>query len=193
MGILDVAITLATDRSITIQFQTPPVDLVMSKITHQDVAQALGVSLDAVDIKNPVMFETNNRDLYVTLKSLAHLEDVHVDQKSAKLFSEKHDIVAFALVTNETVAKDSHLHMRCFAPLVGIPEDPFTGSVLGGLATYIRKNKLVQDNLSNVRIEQGHFISRPGFVDLVIGGEDNEPPLVIAKARHFFSTQINLM
>ena len=51
--------------------------------------------------------------------------------------------MAYALVCKETIAKGSHIHMRCYAPLVGIPEDPFTGSVLGGLAVYITKNKLI--------------------------------------------------
>jgi predicted PhzF superfamily epimerase YddE/YHI9 len=81
--------------------------------------------------------------------------------------------------------------MRCFAPAVGIPEDPFTGSVLGGLALYITRNKLIPAKVKTVRIEQGHFMSRPGYVDLKLGTA-HEAPLVIAKARHFFSTEIHL-
>jgi PhzF family phenazine biosynthesis protein len=137
------------------------------------------------------MFEKNNCDLYLTIKDLISLEEVNIDQKSAKLFSEKHGIVAFALVSNETIADQSHIHMRCFAPAVGIPEDPFTGSVLGGLATYIQLTNLIPKNLKIVRVEQGHFISRPGYVDLKLAGT-NQPPLVFAKARHFFSTKIEL-
>ena len=54
--------------------------------------------------------------------------------------------------------------MRCFAPLVGIPEDPFTGSVLGGLAAYVDTFGLLPKRVHSFRIEQGHFIERPGVV-----------------------------
>lgn len=191
IGILPVVLTLEDDYSITIQFETPEIDLNDSTITHQELATALGVEIDMIDTNKPIMFEKNNRDLYVVIKNLATLEKVNIDQKSAKLFAEKHDIVAFALLSNETISPNSHIHMRCFAPLVGIPEDPFTGSVLGGLASYIRKHNLIATDLDTVRIEQGHFISRPGFVDLKLVGE-GQSPLVLAKARHFFSTKIEL-
>ncbi|MFN7097924.1 MAG: PhzF family phenazine biosynthesis protein, partial [Gammaproteobacteria bacterium] len=73
---------------------------------------------------------------------------------------------------------------------VGIPEDPFTGSVLGGLAEYVISNKLINPKIKTIRIEQGHFLSRPGYVELTL--QKNESPLVTAKARHFFSTAVNL-
>lgn len=192
IGILPVAITLAQDQTITVEFETPAVDLVMSEMTYDEVAQALGIPLHVIDQTKPIMFEKNNQDLYVTIKTLTDLESLNVDQKSAKQFSDNHDIVAFALLTNQTFADNSHIHMRCFAPLVGIPEDPFTGSVLGGLATYIRKNELIASEMTQVRVEQGHFIARPGFVDLKLPQECGEPPVIVAKARHFFSTKIDL-
>ncbi len=191
IGILSVAVTLQKDKGVTIEFETPMVDLVNTELSHEEVSEALGIASDIIDLTHPIMFEKNNRDLYLTVKNLTSLEEVNIDQKSTKLFSEKHGIVAIALVTNETIAQQSHIHMRCFAPAVGIPEDPFTGSVLGGLATYIQLTNLIPKNLKVVRVEQGHFISRPGYVDLKLAGT-NQPPLVLAKARHFFSTKIEL-
>ncbi len=193
IGIIQAGITLKPDQSITIEFQTPKIDLIASKITHKELAEALGIAIDIIDQQKPIMFEKNNQDLYVTIRSLKELGELQVEQKSAKQFAERNNIVAFALLCNQAIAKEGHIHMRCFAPAVGIPEDPFTGSVLGGLAVYITKYKLIPDRLKIVRIEQGHFISRPGFVDLKLDQtHKNAPPLVIAKARHFFSTEINL-
>ena len=193
IGILPAAITLKSDQSITIQFQTPKAELVASKLTHQMLSQALGIPLEMLNLQHPIMFEKINQDIYLTINSLKQMKELQIDQKSAKQFAEKNNIVAYALVCNQTLSKSSHIHMRCFAPAVGIPEDPFTGSVLGGLAIYLIKNKLIDKTNKIIRIEQGHFISRPGYVDLKINPSHiNSPPLVIAKARHFFSTKINL-
>lgn len=194
IGVIHAAITLTPDEGIIIEFQTPKVELVDSHITHQEVAQALGIPFEAINLKKPVMYEKNNQDLFVTISSLKQLSELEVDQRSAKQFADTHQIVAYALICRQTVAKESHIHMRCFAPAVGIPEDPFTGSVLGGLAVYITKNKLIdRERIKTVRVEQGHFISRPGYVDLKLSqSAETDAPLVIAKARHFFSTEIKL-
>jgi PhzF family phenazine biosynthesis protein len=193
VGIIPVAISLKPDHSITVEFQTPKVDLIASKITHQEIAQALGIPIEVINQRIPIRFEQNNQDLYVTIQSLKQLGELQIDQKSAKQYAEAHDIVAYTLLCPQTFAKNAHIHMRCFAPAVGIPEDPFTGSVLGGLAAYITQYKLIDNSIKTVRVEQGHFISRPGFVELKLNKTDNSAsPLVIAKARHFFSTEINL-
>ena len=82
--------------------------------------------------------------------------------------------------------------MRCFAPLVGITEDPFTGSVLGGLTAYVDTFDLLPKNSSHFRVEQGHFIERPGVVEVEFSKKGNYKAKVFAQAVHCFSTEINL-
>ncbi len=82
--------------------------------------------------------------------------------------------------------------MRCFAPLVGIPEDPFTGSVLGGLAAYVDTFGLLPKNSFHFRVEQGHFIKRPGVVKVEFSKKGGYQAKVFAEAVHCFSTEINL-
>lgn len=192
LGVLPVSINLKSNDAVTVQFRTPAIKLVSSHISYSEIAQALGISPAVIDVETPIMFEKNNQDLYIRIKSLKDLETINIDQKSAKQFSEEHNIVALALICTEAISPKNHIHMRCFAPLVGIPEDPFTGSVLGGLAAYIVKNKLINRRIKTIGVEQGHFMARPGHVDMALGEDENSPPLIIAKARHFFSTQINL-
>lgn len=79
----------------------------------------------------------------MVINSLDNLGEIQIDQKSAKQFAEQHHIVAFTLLCTKGFSKNSHIHIRCFAPAVGIPEDPFTGSVLGVLAAYEVQNKLL--------------------------------------------------
>ena len=83
--------------------------------------------------------------------------------------------------------------MRCFAPLVGIPEDPFTGSVLGGLTAYVDTFGLLPKGTHSFRVEQGHFIERPGVVKVEFSKKrGNYHAKVFAQAVHCFSTEINL-
>ncbi|MBA3816085.1 MAG: PhzF family phenazine biosynthesis protein [Parachlamydiaceae bacterium] len=83
--------------------------------------------------------------------------------------------------------------MRCFAPLVGIPEDPFTGSVLGGLTAYVDTFGLLSNGIDSFRVEQGHFIQRPGVVSVKFSKKGkNYHANVFAQAVHCFSTEINL-
>ena len=83
--------------------------------------------------------------------------------------------------------------MRCFAPLVGISEDPFTGSVLGGLTAYVDIFGLLPKGTNSFCVEQGHFIERPGVVKVEFSKKrGNYHAKVFAQAVHCFSTEINL-
>ncbi|HEY5259460.1 MAG TPA: PhzF family phenazine biosynthesis protein, partial [Rhabdochlamydiaceae bacterium] len=105
----------------------------------------------------------------------------------------RHDIVALCVVAPEAFDAKNQLHMRCFAPLVGIPEDPFTGSVLGGLTAYADGNGLLPKGAQSFRVEQGHFIERPGVVKVKFSKKKGiYHAKVSAQAVHCFSTEINL-
>ena len=83
--------------------------------------------------------------------------------------------------------------MRCFALMVGIPEDLFTGSVIGGLVAYAHQNKIIKGAKGEIGLEQGHFLSRPGTVRVQYEADKGKyQTTVFAKANHFFSTEIAL-
>lgn len=93
----------------------------------------------------------------------------------------------------EAFDQKNQFHMRCFAPLVGIPEDPFTGSVLGGLTAYVDTFGLLPRDSGSFRVEQGHFIERPGVVKVEFSKKQGTyRAKVFAQAVHCFSTEINL-
>ena len=98
------------------------------------MATAGGFDAHFVNHSFPVMYEETNKDLFMVVQSLEALKKIECDPKSLAQFSKQHDIVALCLLCPQTFDPKNQFHMRCFAPLVGIPEDPFTGSVLGGLA-----------------------------------------------------------
>lgn len=71
------------------------------------------------------------------------------------------ETLAFCL---EARAPENHVHARMFAPSLGIPEDPATGSAAAVLAAYLRAHGRFQE--PEMRVEQGHEIERPSLLRL---------------------------
>ncbi len=61
---------------------------------------------------------------------------------------------------------DSDFRARMFAPLLGVPEDPGTGSAVAALAGYLAANERLSDGRHNWRIEQGFEMGRPSIIEL---------------------------
>jgi PhzF family phenazine biosynthesis protein len=69
---------------------------------------------------------------------------------------------AFALGEN------NQIHVRTFAPLVGIYEDPVCGSCNAAIAAYIRDNGLLDQVGSTYTACQGSVLNRDGFIRVKI-------------------------
>lgn len=94
----------------------------------------------------------------------------HTDSFTNELFGGNPTVTvldADSLSDIETFNFQNHIHARGFAPLVGVPEDPFTGSMQGGLAAYAFNQKIIKP-MQWIGVEQGHFIERPGSVKLEV-------------------------
>ena len=191
-GILKMEVSLDAEGGIRVAYVAPLIKLKQVDISHEMVAKAAGFDLHLVNQSFPVMYEETNKDLFVVIRTLEDLKKIECDPKSFASFSKQHDIVALCLLTPEAFDRKNQFHMRCFAPLVGIPEDPFTGSVLGGLTAYVDTFGLLPKNSSHFRVEQGHFIERPGVVEVEFSKKGNYKAKVFAQAVHCFSTEINL-
>lgn len=192
-GHLKMEVTIDNQEEICVAYETPVIKLREVKISHADVAKAAGFELHLVDQSFPVMYEETNKDLFITIHSLDDLKKIECDPKSFTQFSKEHDIIALCALTSEAFDQKNQFHMRCFAPLVGISEDPFTGSVLGGLTAYADTFGFLPKGTSNFSIEQGHFIERPGVVKVEFSKKRGTyHAKVFARAVHCFSTEINL-
>jgi len=192
-GFLKMEVAIDDREEIHVAYETPAIKLKHVKISHEEVAKAAGFELHLVDQSFPVMYEETNKDLFIVIRSLEDLKKIECDPKSFAQFSKQHDIVALCALSPEAFDQKNQFHMRCFAPLVGIPEDPFTGSVLGGVTAYVDTFGLLPKGSSNFRVEQGHFIERPGVVKVEFSKKRGTyHAKVFAQAVHCFSTEINL-
>jgi trans-2,3-dihydro-3-hydroxyanthranilate isomerase len=78
--------------------------------------------------------------------------------------------------TFETEQHESTVHVRMFAPLLGVPEDPATGSANGALGAYLVHHRAVEvtEPTTYIVSEQGAEISRPStlYVEVDSAGEE---------------------
>jgi len=118
----------------------------------------------------PQVVSTGVPFLIVPLKSLEALRRTEMERGALKNLLEELGISGSFLFTLETIDLRNDTHARLFNPY-GIGEDPFTGSASGALAayvyTYLNPKKIL-------RMEQGHFLGRPGVgeAELVFEGEN---------------------
>ena len=99
------------------------------------------------------------------------------------------DITTVCLVCHETLKPSNDFHIRCFCPLVGVIEDPVTGSVANGLIHYVSDN--IGINKDIYYIEQGHFIDKPGLIKLKPKLEKGQLKVITcARAKHVLSSEV---
>jgi trans-2,3-dihydro-3-hydroxyanthranilate isomerase len=68
----------------------------------------------------------------------------------------------------ETVTTGHAYHARMFAPYMGIPEDPATGSAAAAFAGVIARHGGLPDGEHNLTLEQGFEMGRPSLIHLTL-------------------------
>lgn len=118
--------------------------------------------------------------LIVPVRSLSAVR--HLDPSELNLTALnkalKHLGINFVLVfTTETEGEDTDVHVRGFGHMLGIPEDPATGTANGALGAYLVKNGVLPTSEPTVRFtsEQGIEMGRPGTIMVEIDHTDGEP------------------
>lgn len=64
----------------------------------------------------------------------------------------------------ETHHSENQLCARMFAPALGVPEDPATGSANGCLAGYLSEYRYFGSDQVDIKVEQGYEIDRPSLL-----------------------------
>ncbi len=78
--------------------------------------------------------------------------------------------------TFETESPNSTVHVRMFAPLLGVPEDPATGSASGALGAYLVHHRAVPvtEPTTRILIEQGAELGRPSTLYVEVDSQGEE-------------------
>jgi len=111
-----------------------------------------------------------NAFLFTAIDGLDGMADIKVNQSALQsLLDEVGAMGLYAYTVRTTAQPGSTVHGRMFAPSVGIPEDPATGSAAGPLGAYLVRHGVARPGETLVA-EQGFEMGRPSFLHIRIDG-----------------------
>lgn len=100
---------------------------------REELAEALGLDGSSVSPEWP-LYRTQDDDLIIWVDSAPSLFSVRPDFRKLAQWCEKRGVRGVCVATTGTLDEGIDVQSRFFAPLLGVDEDPVTGSVHGPLA-----------------------------------------------------------
>lgn len=190
-GILPVEVSKEEDKiDVNFGLAMPP-RLERFSQYKLDIVRILNLNLSDLE---PRLLIMRSNYLYVPIRRLHVVYNMRPNFFALTNFLNQRNINGICVFTQETIDRDSSVHLRFFAPNEGISEDPVTGSAHGPLAIYMIENGLlnVTDGFVNYKAEQGDSIDRKGRVYVHVYAKNGEPISVkiSGNAVTIFSTNI---
>jgi len=146
------------------------------------LAAGLGLAPEAItETGLPVqVVSTGLPQMMVPVRSLAEVQALHPGRlnisaldRACRAVGAEQCVMVFTL---ETERSEAMVHVRMFAPLLGVPEDPATGSANGALGAYLVHHRAVPVTELTVHIvsEQGAEMGRPStlYVEVDLSGDE---------------------
>ena len=158
-----------------ILMKTPAGKILQTFSNTKEVADTLGLKPHNIEPNLPIQTVTTGFPaLLVPIESIGAMKEIILDLALLKplLREEKADMIY--PFTRQTFEEKNSIHARGFAPFIGIPEDPGTGSVASALGYYLNEKNSEENRII---IEQGYEMERPSniFVEIDdVEGKTNE-------------------
>ncbi len=143
-----------------------------------ELAQGLGLPAEAItETGLPVqLVSTGVPQMMVPVRSLKQVQGLDASKLNTTVLNRVCDavgtkcVMVFALATEQSEAA---VHTRMFAPLLGVPEDPATGSANGALGAYLVHHRPVPvtEPTTHIVSEQGSEIGRPSTLTVEVDSE----------------------
>ena len=150
-----------------------------------DLAAGLGLAPEAIaETGLPVqVVSTGIPQMMVPVRSLAEVQSLgagHLDVPALNRACRSVGTECVMVFALETERPETSVHVRLFAPLLGIPEDPATGSANGALGAYLVRHQALPVTAPTTRFssEQGAEIFRPSRLWIEVDGAAGAPTCV---------------
>lgn len=129
------------------------------------LASVLNLQLSDFDERYPIQaVSTGIPFIIVPLKTQSALKQAQVNFERYSEFIQTTTVKEILIFCPETYHRDHHLCARMFAPALGVPEDPATGSANGCLAGYLCHYAYFGSDQVDIQVEQGYEIDRPSLL-----------------------------
>lgn len=181
VGVLPADLEVADGRvqRVVITNDTPKFMRVVEDVT--ELAAGLGIPTEAIaNTELPVQIvSTGVPALIVPVRSLGDVQALDVGTMNVGALRHACEAVGSDITlpfTFETELPEATVHVRMFAPGLGVPEDPATGSANGCLGAYLVHHQAVvlSEGTNHFISEQGAEMGRPSTLHLLVdwsGGE----------------------
>jgi trans-2,3-dihydro-3-hydroxyanthranilate isomerase len=171
IGSVRVGVRLRTQAAAFGEFDAPKATATLERLPEpEEVSAAVGLIPIEVGFENhkPTLLRGANNFAFVPVANLEAMAKVKVaPQRWAEVFSSR-DVHGVFLYTRQSVRVQSAFHARMFAPDLGVPEDPATGSAAAGFAHVIKEFDELPDGTHKRAIEQGIEMGRPSAIALTM-------------------------
>ena len=136
--------------------------------SSQQLADILGCPVEALNSDLPIALTRSDFvHLVVPFTRLTSLQSMTLDMEGIKQYCLQHQIDTIMVFTTETNSPGHSVHCREFAPAVGTPEAPASGTTNRALACYLFNNKVIEftpNGVTTILSEQGVEMGRPSLV-----------------------------
>lgn len=133
----------------------------------EKIAKSISLKIsDIVSSKGPASFSCGLPFLFIPIISMEKIKQARINHEEWEKNISKTWAPQLYLFTDQTEFEKSNFHARMFAPGLGIPEDPATGSAAAALAGYISKYLQKNDGEFSFIVEQGFEIKRPSIIEM---------------------------
>jgi trans-2,3-dihydro-3-hydroxyanthranilate isomerase len=152
---------------------SPPLS---SPLEAMRVAGGLSLPVRQIADRFPIQgVSTGLPVLMVPVKSLKAMNEIRVHVPAVEDLCRRHKVKGILVFTFMTVDPNSTVHARMFGPLIGILEDPATGSASGALGAYlVHHNAVAVQPVTTIRCEQGLEMGRPSsiLIEVTVRGSE---------------------
>ncbi len=146
-----------------------------------DLARGLGLPKEAItDTGFPVqVVSTGVPQMMAPIRSLDEVRSLDARKLNIAALNGACRAVGTDCVlvfSQDTESTDADAHVRVFAPVLGVPEDPATGSANGALGAYLVRHRVVTitEPTTYITSEQGLEIHRPSTLRIEVDSTQEE-------------------
>ena len=169
IGTVRVGVRLRPGTAAYAEFDAPKLPEEAGGLPSAErLSAALGLIPAEIGFENhrPTRYSAGNAFAFVPVASLEAMEKARVASSHWDASLKGQGLVGAFLYCRQTLHTTSAFHARMFAPDMGIPEDPATGSAVAAFAGVVHRFDALPDGAHKRIIEQGFEMGRPSLLSL---------------------------